>query len=201
MNHFHSISNARGARFFSNMGKAFGFGDKPMARTVRYFTPVIASTIERRCQTPEGLPSVLTVLGSRRCDRFLGNLRIFGLIGGGGIRLRTRTWNIVALAMLSGCAQLPLDGPTKHDIVTGASATLANPPHAVVLDYALVDINPIVLDCLADVETGSFFKTFGGRAPALRVGIGDVLGVSVFEASSGSVFAPGGASRTKAGAG
>ena len=66
-------------------------------------------------------------------------------------------------------------------IVGGASATLSNPPHTVVLDYARVDINTNVLDCLAGIETYSFFKTFGGSAPAIRVGVGDVLEASVFE--------------------
>ena len=138
-----------------------------MARTVRYFTPVYCK--DDRKMRPDAGSFILCayMLGSRRCHRFLGKL-IFGLVGGGGIRLRTRTWNLVALAMLSGCAQLPLDGPAKQDIVTGASATLANPPDAVVLDYALVDINPIVLDCLADAETVSFSRTFGGRASALQ---------------------------------
>ena len=198
MNLFHTISNAQGARLFSNVGKAFGFGDKLMARIVRYFSPPIAKAIERWAQRPEGLPSMLRYPASRRRDRFLGNLRISGLIGGGGLRLRTGTWKLVALAMLSGCSQLPLDGPAKQDIVAGASATLANPPQAVVYDYALVDINPVVLDCLANTETDSISKSFGGRAPALRVGVGDVLGVSVFEASSGP-FAPAGANNRQQG--
>jgi len=170
MNLFHIIANAQG-------GKAFGFGDKLMARTVRYFPSPVA--------TAKGLPSVLKFPGSRGCDRFSGDPRIFGLIGGRGVRLRTRTWTLAALAMLSGCSALPLDGPSQQAIVMGASATLANPPRAVVYDYALVDVNPIVLDCLAGAETDSFFRTFGGRAPTLRLGVGDVLGVSIFEASSG----------------
>ena len=189
MNLSHIVSNAQGTRLFSDRGKVFCSGGKLIARTVRYCIPSIAKAIQQCAQTPKGLPSVLKFLGSRRCNRFLGNLRIFGSIGGGGVRLRTGTWKLFALAMLSGCTQLPLDGPAQQDIVTGASATLANPPHAVVYDYALVDINPIVLDCLANVETDSISKSFGGRAPALRVGVGDVLGVSVFEASGGP-FAP-----------
>jgi polysaccharide export outer membrane protein len=62
-----------------------------------------------------------------------------------------------------------------------------------VYDYAFVDINPIVLDCLVDSETGSFSKTFGGPAPALRVGVGDVLEATIFESSAGGLFTPAGA--------
>ncbi len=75
---FQIIANAQGARLFSNMGEAFGFGDELMAQTVRYFIPPITKTIEKRAQTPEGLISVLEFLGSRRYDRFLDDPRIFG---------------------------------------------------------------------------------------------------------------------------
>lgn len=183
MNLFHVIANAQG-------GKAFGFGDKFMARTVRNFPSPVAKTIERCTQTAKGLPPALKFPGSRGCGRFSDDLRMLGLFGCRGVSLRTMTWTLAALAMLSGCSALPVDGPSGQAIVTGASATLANPPRAVVYDYALVDVNPIVLDCLADAETDSFFKTFGGRAPALRIGAGDVLGVSIFEASSGPFTSP-----------
>ena len=105
----------------------------------------------------------------------------------------TRRWQLIVIALLSGCSQLPVDGPSKQDIISGASTIVSNPSHAVVYNYALVDINPIVLDRLADVETSSFSKAFGGPRPALRVGVGDVLGVSVFEANAGGLFLPAGA--------
>ena len=75
---FQIIANAQSAHIFSNMGKAFGFGDELMAQTVRYFVPPITKSIEKRAQTPEGLISVLEFLGSRRYDRFLDDPRIFG---------------------------------------------------------------------------------------------------------------------------
>ncbi len=75
---FQIIASAQGARIFSNMGEAFGFGDELMAQTVRYFIPPITKSIEKRAQTPEGLVSVLEFLGSRRYDRFLDEPRIFG---------------------------------------------------------------------------------------------------------------------------
>jgi hypothetical protein len=75
---FQIIAGAQGKRAFSNMGRAFGFGDELMAQTVRYFIPPIAKAIEKRAQSPEGLLSVLEFLGSRRYDRFLDDPRIFG---------------------------------------------------------------------------------------------------------------------------
>jgi hypothetical protein len=75
---FQIIASAQGARIFTHMGQAFGFGDELMAQTVRYFIPPITKAIEKRAQTPEGLLSVLEFLGSRRYDRFLDDPRIFG---------------------------------------------------------------------------------------------------------------------------
>ncbi len=105
----------------------------------------------------------------------------------------TRFGQLAVLALLSACTQLPLDGPAKLDIVSGASAIRPNPPLAVVYNYALVDLNPIVLDCLVGDENDSFSKAFSGPRPALRVGAGDVLGVSVFESNAGGLFLPAGA--------
>lgn len=190
MNLFHITTNAQGAPSFSDMRKFLGSDDKLMARIVRYSRSPVANAVERCAQMLEGLPSVLKFQGSRLSEQLLGNLGIRGFLGGGGVRLRTMTWSLAALALLAGCTQLPLDGPTEQAIVTGASATLANPPRAVVYDYAFVEINPVILDCLADVETDSF-KGFGGPAPTLRVGAGDVLEASVFESTGGSVPATG----------
>ena len=194
MNLFHIIANAHGAPSFSDMRKFWGSGAKLMARIVRYPRSPVANAIERCAQMLEGLHSVLKFQGSRRTEQLLGNLGIRSFIGGGGVRLRTGAWSLAALAVLSGCTQLPIDGPTEQAIVAGASATLANPTRAVVYDYALVDINPVILDCLTDIETDSF-KAFGGPAPALRVGAGDVLEASVFESTGGPVPATGTANR------
>jgi polysaccharide biosynthesis/export protein len=111
-----------------------------------------------------------------------------------------RSWPLAAIAVLSGCTQLPLGGPANRDIVGGAATSLAVSSNTAVVDYALLDISPNVIDCLAEVGADSFFKTFGhstrgsgGPAPAIRVGKGDVLDVSIFESSSGGLFIPPGA--------
>jgi polysaccharide export outer membrane protein len=88
---------------------------------------------------------------------------------------------------------LPVDGPHHRDITTNATASLVSERHAVAFEYALVDINKAVLQNAVDVGPGSFFKTFGtisGPAPIIRVGVGDVVQVSVFESSAGGLFIP-----------
>ena len=100
---------------------------------------------------------------------------------------------LVVGTLVAACTQLPVDGPHHRDITTNASASLISDRHEVVLDYALVDISKSVLEYAVDVGPGSFFRTFGaasGPAPIIRVGVGDVVQVSVFESSAGGLFIP-----------
>ena len=107
--------------------------------------------------------------------------------------LRGKFVSLLAAAVLPACTQLPVDGPAHRDIASGAAATLVSGRHAIAYDYALIDINETVLDCVADIGPGSFFKSFGAGhepAPVIRVGVGDVVQVSIFESASGGLFIP-----------
>jgi polysaccharide export outer membrane protein len=95
--------------------------------------------------------------------------------------------------LLAGCTTLPTSGPSRLDIAGGATASITNDRRAVVFDYVLLDINRDVLAHVADVGPGSFFATFGtggGPAPVIRVGVGDVLAISIFESAAGGLFIP-----------
>jgi polysaccharide export outer membrane protein len=94
--------------------------------------------------------------------------------------------------LLAGCS-LPTSGPNHLDITRQATASVTNDRHSVVFDYVLVDINRDVLERVVDVGPGSFFATFGtsgGPAPVIRVGVGDVVQVSIFESAAGGLFIP-----------
>lgn len=96
-------------------------------------------------------------------------------------------------ALVGACTQLPIDGPTYRDISDSATSSLVSDRHAVAIDYVLVDINKAVLEYAPAVNLGSFFGTFGtgrGPAPVIRVGVGDVVQVSIFESSAGGLFIP-----------
>jgi len=95
--------------------------------------------------------------------------------------------------LLAACSQLPVDGPNSRDITGSAVTSLTTDRHAVAFDYALVDIDPNVIRFVDTVSLGSFYHTFGtgsGPPPPIRVGIGDVLQVSVFESAAGGLFIP-----------
>jgi polysaccharide export outer membrane protein len=100
---------------------------------------------------------------------------------------------LLGVAGLSGCTALPVDGPDYRSISFGASATLASERGSIAIDYALLDINRVVLDNVVNAGPESFFRTFGsskGPAPVIRVGVGDVLQVTIFESSAGGLFIP-----------
>ena len=116
--------------------------------------------------------------------------------------LFSKGWMLLVVGILAGCIQLPVDGPGFRDIHRGAAATLSNgrdpllvytSRDAVDYNYALIDINPLVLSVLHEIPPISFLKTFGkrrGPTPIIRVGAGDVLQTSIFEATSGGLFVP-----------
>jgi polysaccharide export outer membrane protein len=94
---------------------------------------------------------------------------------------------------IAGCTALPTSGPYARHIIDGATTSLVTEPGKVVFDYALLDISRAVLDKVVAVGPGSFYRTFGTRrAPpsVIRVGVGDVVQVSIFEASAGGLFIP-----------
>jgi polysaccharide export outer membrane protein len=95
--------------------------------------------------------------------------------------------------MLATACSLPIDGPRHRDITARASVSVVSDRHAVAIDYALVDINGAVLEHAVDLGPGSFFRTFGqrrGPPPTIRVGVGDVVQVTVFESAVGGLFIP-----------
>jgi polysaccharide biosynthesis/export protein len=94
---------------------------------------------------------------------------------------------------LSGCHVLPAGGPRYRDISGGAAAVLISERDKVAFNYVLLDINRVVLDHVADIGPGSFFRSLGkgyGPAPVIRVGVGDIVQIAIFESSSGGLFIP-----------
>ncbi len=110
---------------------------------------------------------------------------------------------VLGVALLSGCTQLPVDGPSYRDIHTGATSTLSNgrdpllvytSRDAVDFNYALIDLNPFVVSTLTGTPPDSFYGSFGaqrGPVPVIRVGVGDVVQTSIFESSAGGLFVAG----------
>ena len=101
--------------------------------------------------------------------------------------------SILSAALIAGCTNLPVSGPSHRDISSAATASVTNERNHVVYDYVHVDVSDRVIECLLEIGPGTFFRSFGtgrGSAPTITVGVGDVLQVTIFESSAGGLFIP-----------
>ena len=104
----------------------------------------------------------------------------------------------VALALLTAsCSVLPSAGPYSHSFAekaydhvktTTAPADASEAP----MDYVLVDVDRKIVNIMARKPNKPFDGRFrGDRNPAdIRIGIGDTVRVTIFEAGSGGLFVP-----------
>jgi polysaccharide biosynthesis/export protein len=96
--------------------------------------------------------------------------------------------SISTLAVALGCAScsiMPAAGPESFDIRAGQ---VNDPNH---LPYALVKLTPQVVDLLAQNNPRLASAFADRRVPGdIRFGIGDVVGVTIFEAAAGGLFIP-----------
>jgi polysaccharide biosynthesis/export protein len=87
-------------------------------------------------------------------------------------------------AVLSGCAALPSAGPTAAEVVANESA------ESVITGYVIVDIDPRVTGILAKRATPTLYGMFkdSRRPPDVRIGSGDAVTITIWEAASGGLF-------------
>jgi polysaccharide biosynthesis/export protein len=86
-------------------------------------------------------------------------------------------------AALAGCGYLPTSGPTAGEVIEqGAQDNQTR--------YAVVDVNAKVVATLLAQPSESFRTRFGkyGKPPAPKIGIGDTVSVSIWEAAGGGLF-------------
>jgi polysaccharide export outer membrane protein len=104
----------------------------------------------------------------------------------------TKRIGIVCIAAaLAGCSALPDSGPSRRGIESDARVSLLGTSPA--FGYALVDLNRNVLPFIVDPGPGSLYRTFGtghGPIPEIKVGVGDTVSVTLFEAQAGGLFIP-----------
>lgn len=86
--------------------------------------------------------------------------------------------------LLPSCAPFPASGPESWDIRMGQHDRQS-------LNFALIRVTPEVINVLAQ-NAPRLNLTFaqGGPPKEVRFGIGDVVGVTIFEAASGGLFIP-----------
>jgi polysaccharide biosynthesis/export protein len=99
-------------------------------------------------------------------------------------------WIVRAVALAAsvlsagGCAIMPMSGPEKHTI--DAQATLSGP------EFGLVKLTPEAISVVSEYGPRSLVGAFADRRPPpdIKFGIGDIVGVTIFEAAAGGLFIP-----------
>jgi polysaccharide biosynthesis/export protein len=91
----------------------------------------------------------------------------------------------VALAT-AGCDSLLLPASGPNSLVVRSQTTWHGPP------YGFVNLNPLVVKILEEYGPKSLTGIFGDHRPPpeIKFGIGDVVGVTIFEAAAGGLFIP-----------
>jgi polysaccharide export outer membrane protein len=85
---------------------------------------------------------------------------------------------------LGACTIVPASGPAGHDVRMGQADPTSLP-------YAYVEITPKVVDILATnaPRLSTTFQDRGGPT-VIRLGIGDIVTVTIFESAAGGLFIP-----------
>ncbi|MBB3773693.1 polysaccharide export outer membrane protein [Angulomicrobium tetraedrale] len=105
---------------------------------------------------------------------------------------KVRIAGLVLLSMmLGGCVFFPGSGPTTQEVMKPQEP----------IDYEIIDVNAEAVNAMRLWRSASLASSFGARKPApeTRVNVGDVVQVSIWEASSGGLF--GGRGAVEAGSG
>lgn len=105
---------------------------------------------------------------------------------------------ILCAGLPAGCSGLPAAGPTAFEITNKeGSADGAGPFDG----YIIVDIDQRVAAVLANQPHPTFFGNFRDRRPRpdLRIGVGDGLTVTIWEAAAGGLFSSAIVDRVSAG--
>ena len=97
--------------------------------------------------------------------------------------------SVLTCLALYGCKGLPTSGPSAEELVVGVSQ--ANPASGVI---QIVDVDDQVTRQLLSLRSQKLFSDVFGNVPpdAMRVGTGDVLEVSIWEAVPATLFGVGG---------
>jgi polysaccharide export outer membrane protein len=94
------------------------------------------------------------------------------------------TLGCLASAALFGCASLPTAGPSANEVVKQQVVRQRR-------RFDLVDIDRHVVNVLATQPKASFYERFRsyGKPPPAKIGIGDSVAVTIWEAAAGGLFA------------
>lgn len=101
---------------------------------------------------------------------------------------------VSALGLVGCNSFLPQDGPHYNSVISGATLRVGQAGPQATLAYGLVQINAEVIRQLRSEDEPTLFApsmmgSAGGK-PGNAIGVGDFVGVTIFEAGAGGLFVP-----------
>ncbi|MFA8443991.1 polysaccharide biosynthesis/export family protein [Yoonia sp.] len=99
---------------------------------------------------------------------------------------------MIALQLIAGCAAMPGNGPDSSSVIKNAEVTSRTVDPTLGYDYALIDLSRDNIPFIASDGDGSN-STFGIASdviPEIRLGVGDIIQLTVFESEAGGLFIP-----------
>lgn len=99
---------------------------------------------------------------------------------------------ITSAALTAGCSVLPASGPSANEIKD--QETASNPLGG----YVVVDLDERIASICASIPQASLRRIFANRSPApdIRIGVGDTVSVTIWEAGAGGLFSASAVDRT-----
>jgi len=96
---------------------------------------------------------------------------------------------LAGTCLVGGCTFLPTSGPYSPAINDGSAS---QSPESEKLQYALINLSGPIVDKLSAQGGTQFSGVFTDRRPytEVRFGVGDIAGVTIFEAAAGGLFIP-----------
>lgn len=99
---------------------------------------------------------------------------------------------VIVLQVVAGCAAMPGSGPDSASVINNAETAARTATATLGYRYILVDIDSENIPLIAsrDVAADASFGITVDVIPEIRLGVGDVIQLTVFETEAGGLFIP-----------
>lgn len=98
----------------------------------------------------------------------------------------------ICFQLIVGCAAIPGNGPASGAVIENADVASQISSATLGYDYALIDLTRDIIPFVnrADDQSSATFGISNDTAPEVRLGVGDVIQLTVFESQAGGLFIP-----------